>query len=717
MTAAASADKDGRWPGIDRLLTTLERHPAPVLAAIMLLGWAFEARFTTTMTQFQPDEIGYSRIAIQMAETFRPIALGSLGGDRLNQLYPLLLAPLYKVFGNVDAYHAARLLNPALMASTALPAFFLVRLMCMRRVVGYAVAAVVVVLPWTTMASVELTEVAAFPAFLLAVLMITKAVVRPSVSADLLALASIALAGFARLQLVVLAVVLPLAIITNELSFRDGLGPRSLALRVVKRHYALWAVSAAGLLMVGALLVTGRLVPALGFYGNTIQGSSLLPSGTWQMVRANSVALALGLGFMPAALAVGGWLMQIVRPNNRAAHAFAAVSLTASILVLVQVASINVRFTGLVVQERYTMFLTPLFVIGMAAAIRYTPRLSLAASLGILLVGALAVTETILPQTSSFWFLVSPGLSTAAESTGPAISRVVGQFGEHRFAALALVEALLTLLIVVVRGRKGPAGALAVALTVLFIWSIWSTNYAFTKVLEEMGRGTIAKAGWVDRAVGRNAPVAILATQSGPVPSARETWWGVEFWNRKVSSVLSLSSSQITWHGPVTAEIGSGSGVVSNAVGADYLVAAASGVPAAPVGKIVATSPNGRLQLLRISEPLRLKWSVQGISDDGWLPQAGSGSFRVFDTGGGASCYLRLTFSLPSALPDTRTVILSRGSWRRVVEISPGASASAAVPDCRPSDQVGDVRLTVVSSHGALAGTTPQLRRVEVETR
>ncbi|MEI7626457.1 MAG: hypothetical protein WCK06_09980 [Actinomycetota bacterium] len=695
----------------------LERHPALILAAIMLLAWAFEVRFTTKMTQFEPDEIGYSRIAINMAETLRPVALDAVGRSRLNQLYPLLIAPLYRAFGNVDAYHAVRLLNPALIAASALPTFFLARLLGLRRAVGYALAAVVVVLPWTTMASVELTEVVAFPAFLLSVLLITRAVVRPSVGNDLLALASITLASFARLQLVVLVVVLPLAILINALAFRDGLSLQSLARRVARRHYAICIVFAAGVLVIAVLAAAGRLVPALGFYGNTVQGSSFLPAGTWQMIRANFVALALGLGFMPVALAVGGWLVQLLRPSNKAAHAFALVSVMASILILVQVASINVRFTGLVVQERYVMFLAPLFAIGMATSIRYTPRLGLGAGVGIALVGLLVVTETIIPQTSSFWFLVSPGLSTAAESTGPAISNLVGQFGEHRFAALALVGTAITLLIVFVRGRQGLAPALALALIVAFVWNIWSTNYAFNKVLEEMGRGSIAKAGWVDRAVSGSAPVTVLATQSGPVPSARETWWGVEFWNRNVSRVLSLSSSQTTWHGPVAPEIDSGSGVVSNSGGADYLVAAAAGVPAAPQGKVLATSPNGRLQLFRVSQPVRLKWFVTGISDDGWLPQAGKASFRVFDTGGGASCHLRLTFSLPSALPEARTVIASRGSWRRVVAIRPGASASTSVPDCRPSDQIGDVRLTVVASSGALAAVTPQLRRIEVEPR
>src|SRR4051812_27749599 len=165
------------------------------------------------------DELLYERLAISIADVRSP--LPRVHGElipNVSQLYPLLIAPVFRHGLVPDSLHDAHVLNAYVMASAAVPAFFLARSVTARRGVSYAVALLSVCVPWMVFTSFLLTEVAAYPAFLWAMLALQHAVVSPRLRNDALALAAVGVATLARAQFFVLAAVLGAAVLLYELA-------------------------------------------------------------------------------------------------------------------------------------------------------------------------------------------------------------------------------------------------------------------------------------------------------------------------------------------------------------------------------------------------------------------------------------------------------------------------------------------------------------------
>src|SRR5262245_34746729 len=169
------------------------------------------------------DELLYEKLATSVSQLGTP--LPHVHGEsipNLNQLYPLLLAPIFRHGLVPGELHDAHALNAWVMSSACIPAHFLAQRVTGRLWLAYALALLTVCLPWIVVSSFLLTEVAGYPAFLWAVLAIHASTAAPSRRNDVLALLAIALAVFARTQFELLLVVLPLAIVAFELG-RGGL--------------------------------------------------------------------------------------------------------------------------------------------------------------------------------------------------------------------------------------------------------------------------------------------------------------------------------------------------------------------------------------------------------------------------------------------------------------------------------------------------------------
>ena len=128
-------------------------RPALVVGALFVVSAAVSAYFATKITSFQPDELAYTHLAMALGD--RPsLWTAAFGGhERLNQLYPLTLAPLYGLFGNVTAYELAHWWNALLMASAVVPVYLLAREVLERGWAAYLAAAVAAVVPWLTLSS------------------------------------------------------------------------------------------------------------------------------------------------------------------------------------------------------------------------------------------------------------------------------------------------------------------------------------------------------------------------------------------------------------------------------------------------------------------------------------------------------------------------------------------------------------------------------------
>jgi len=673
-------------------LAAVETHPWIVLSVLMLVVGVLETRFTLAITSFQPDEIGYTRMAIRMGETLRPLALDQVGRDRLNQLYSLTLAPLYGLWGNRTAYHLAHVWNVLLMVSSAIPAYLLAKGLVTRRAVALLAALLVILAPWATIASAELTEVAAYPAAIWAFLAMTRSMTAPSPRRDALALAAIGLAVFARLQLVILLPLFVLAILVHELAFAAGRRDDAHIWSQVRRrlmhdHLLLIGAAVAVACVVAGLLVTGNLASGLGFYGNTVEGANIVPAETFDMARSNFVGIAVGLGVLPFVLALGGWIDAVLWPRLRAVHAFSVLCILVVAGIMLQVGEINARFTGFAVQERYVMYVAPLALIGALVAIERATRLWFALLAGTAAVAPLLATADLAPQRSAFWYLISPGLTTFSDVFAPRLGKLAAPFGmrdESRYALAALLTGFVVLFLALAarRVRRGRLVAVLGALMVAF--SAGVTLHAFERLVygrdgeAGLGGGSLRAVDWVT-AHADGQPVSLIASQIGTVDNARQQWWSVQFWNRDVASVYQFGGPTVVYTTPHKLTVDRASGrFVTGGVPSRYVVVSRNGVPATPFGQIVATSPGGALELVRASSPQRAQWSVEGVSDAGWLPLAHSAVLRLF----GGACGQLLRFQLPFGADADRTVRIEGARWRRSVAVPPGATVATRLPTC-----------------------------------
>jgi hypothetical protein len=217
-----------------------------------------------------------------------------------------------------------------------------------------------------------LTESAAYPAFIWGVLGMQRAITNPGLRSDAFALGGIALAFLGRTQFIVLAGILPAAIVLHEslLALRAG-GPRALPerLRQTARTHWLLSLAVAG----GVLIVAFAGTSVLGTYGTTAE-TSILPSGLVKSLGGHFDYLVVGIGVVPAVLAAAWCAVTLLKPLDPRSHAFALVLLLTAVVLLVEVTSYDLNFAHGGTQERYLFYLAPLFFAGMAAFLRTRGR-------------------------------------------------------------------------------------------------------------------------------------------------------------------------------------------------------------------------------------------------------------------------------------------------------------------------------------------------------
>ena len=141
------------------------------------------------------DELVYSELAKSVAATghflIRDQASGSYGF-----VYPLVIAPAWRLFGAVpDAYAAAKAINSVAMSLAAVPAYFLARRV-LSQWLSLAAALLAVAVPSMVYTGTLMTENAFYPIFLAAALVLVLMLERPTWQRQLLVL-GIALVAFA----------------------------------------------------------------------------------------------------------------------------------------------------------------------------------------------------------------------------------------------------------------------------------------------------------------------------------------------------------------------------------------------------------------------------------------------------------------------------------------------------------------------------------------
>jgi hypothetical protein len=708
----------GRGEGrFSRAIRTLVGRPSLVVGAIVLLAAAVAAAFSAQIVGYEPDEIGYTHLAIGIAHSLLPITFQYGGAQRLNQLYPLLIAPLWGPFGNVTAFRIAHIWNALLLASAAIPTYLLAREVVPQRWAAYLAAALVAFMPWMTLSTTELTEVAAFPACAWALLAMQRSLAAPSARRDLLALAGIALASYGRLQLIVLAPVLVVAMLVHELSYgfrhhRGRAGLREALGRTVRQHAPLSAIAVVGVLVGVPLLLSGVLASAAGFYSDTLAGVTL-NSATFDLARSYLVFIAIGLGGLPVALAFGFFAESLIAPVSKATHAFATLAILTILLLTLQVAEISVRFEGNVLQERYLFYIVPLLVVGMCAALlltRHPLRMILGGSA---VVAALTASTHYQSVRNAFWYQVSPAMTGFYDWIRPAFGAAGGPTadpGASRQVLAGVVVLGLGLLVAALSRRISRPRLLAGVATVAIVFCAAETVHALWRVVHGnasgrgFGSGSLSDVDWVDRHLPSGASVEQVVSNVGGLDESRGLWEDSEFWNRSIVGAYTFGTVIDSYYATTrlslnaqTGTIGIGSSGLAQALPSSlhYLVTAARGFPVQVAGNVLARSADGTLELLQLAVPTRAAWAVTGASSDGWLALDSPSTLRLYMLAGAPSrcATVGVTLSLSALSSSARRLVLDGPRVSREVSFAPGQARTLYTRVCGQAGAVPQLQM------------------------
>jgi hypothetical protein len=668
---------------------------AIVLASAGLsAAYALQARHWAVMT----DELQTVKLATSIAETLSP--LPEIHGARYgppSQLYPLLLAPLFGLLSVPAAVDAAHALNALLLASAAWPAYLVGRAVTASRAGGLFAAALTAFVPWLVLSTTLLTENAAYPAFVWCLLLVHRAIAAPSPGRDAAALGGLLLAFLARTQLVVVAAVVPVAIVLHELARAVQDAPPGSRLRALgtgartaaRSHLVL--LGAAGL--AAGLAVVAGVGGIFGQYRDVL-GGDLLPAGISRASAEHLVYLAVGVGVVPFLLA-GAWsLSASLRPSRRDSHAFAVLALVLVPTFVVQAASFDLRFAaGGVAQDRYLAYAAPVFAVGAAAALLDQDRRPLRAALvvafavGFALVASLAAFPPFEPI---FW-------ASPAAAFHEALVSLAGWAGLSAESLVQLATLALGAAVAAAVWRAPGVPALAATGVAMVAFCTVEVVYVFehhalpaTTQAHTIGS---TDRDWVDDFVDGESSVALVPYAYLPP----DVWWDAEFWNASVDRVLEIYGPTFVPFPVERVSLDLETGAVSGLPNRELLLMALEDSRLRFAGTTnVLTAPP--LNLVRIARPPRAEWSTRGAEPDGWTVPPRPVRLRFYDAGQPGRRDVRVLLKAASETVGELPFTLESTFGRRRGALAADKVTTVRFPVCVPSG--GYAEATLVTPRG-----------------
>ena len=662
----------------------MSRFAAPLgLAAIVGAAFAWSVSFSSGVHEFlvMSDELGYAKQAIAIWDLGRPLGFHDYYFTSYGQLLPILSAPLFGTQSMAGAYQASHYLYAFFFASSAIPAYLLVRELHADPLSALIVAALTVAVPWLSVSGTVMTEVVAYPAFIWAVLAMQRALAQPSLARDAVALAGVGLAFLARTQFIFLGVVLLAAVLLHERSI-------PLALRL---HRLLWV---AALLAGIVLLLNNSSVRVLGAYYVAGQGS-LFPSGWLTSGRHQLSEVLLAIGFVPGALTIAWVLGTVGRPRDTARHAF-AVLVGLILLAMIYVdGSFATRFVG-TATDRYLFYVIPLLATG--SAMWFIDRrggLALTAAAAAF-VAWLAATVVLIPGSVT---AVNPSFSAHIVWTGRSHS-----LGVNPHVVLAVGATLGVAAALLLRSRLAPRVSWLAAGVPLLVFSALVTGYSLHK-LEQATAGANPhypdSQAWVDRAV-HGGRAAIFVGLNGDPKTSTAIWWDTNFWNKSIERAVALQgSADLGQRYMRYADPDLGHGNYPALAGFGYVALSAADTRMRPRGPVIASFAG--MQLYRLGPGAPLSWATSGVLDGGELDiTKGAPTLRVY----GGTRRVTLTFQAGEESACPCTVRAGGGLRSAVIPATGAATVSGTVQAPATLD------LTPVRAKG---GWAPQVRLVKVD--
>jgi Dolichyl-phosphate-mannose-protein mannosyltransferase len=622
------------------------------------------------------DELIYAELGRSVAHS-ASFAVRGVPTSGYSILYPILLAPAYRLFdGLPSAYGAAKATNAIAMSFAAIPAWLITRRVAGRSL-SILAAVLAVALPSMAYTATLVTENLFYPLALLFAWTLVRVLERPAWGRVAALAVALAAAVATRSQALGFVGAIVLAPFVLALLRRDA--------RVLRRFAPLLGgVAGVVLVVVVAQLARGRaLSDLLGAYKVVGEGGydvgDVLRFWLWHVEE-----LTLYVGVVPVVVLVVLLAGADRLPAALQEHLAATVSLIAtSTLVVAAFAS---RFAPDRVQDRYLFFLTPLLVACLAAWVALgapRPRIPLAigSALAVALVVAFPYTRFIGEPAKSDTFGLIP-LWSANEHLFA---------GSYRVTVLVLAVAFVALLAFVPAGRANLVPVVLLGLFVVLSRPVWSGPHGVLR----SGEGALfqgirgVERGWIDRRVPTSDQVAVLWTGRADRFTVNQN----EFFNASVGDVYYTSEPTPGEFGETPVRVDPATGVLRTPGGGvvDVPYALLDG-SVTPDGEAVARDDLGTT-LWRLRGPLASLTRVTGLyPNDTWSGREVTWT-RLRCTGGELRVALH---SDPTLFAGRLTNVLATVGGRPVARrsIPPQGSVTMRVP-LEPVDGRCVVRFSV----------------------
>jgi Dolichyl-phosphate-mannose-protein mannosyltransferase len=619
------------------------------LVAVVVLSWVVWAVLARRMVApwIMVDELLYSELAKSFAET-GSFAVRGVPDHGLGFVYPVLIAPAFRVASVVDAYAYAKAINALVMSLAAVPAYFLAR-----RVVAPGLALVAAILtvsvPSMLYTGTLMTENAFYPLFVLVALVLAVTLERPSWGSQLLLLGLCGLAFLTRAQAVVL---LP-AVLTAPLLFDR---------RRLRDYRLLFGLAGAAVVVVaGYELVRGRSIQsALGAYQAATDTSyDVATAFRWLVYHVAELDLYLGIAPFAALIVLALTSRTLPRP----ARAVVAAGVSLSFWLVLEVAIFASAPSVSRIEERNMFYVAPLFFVALVAWIdRGLPRgrpAVIAAVVAAALPGAIPYAGLINGNATSDTLAFLPWWSLQdSVITLDQISSVV---------VLCSIGAGLLFLFCPARFAL-VFPALLVAYFTATVWAAETNDHGGVRhasVGALYGGITLPDREWVDHAAGRDANVAFLWTGTRD----KNTLWQNEFFNRSVGDVYDVGAPAPGGLPSTRVRFDPRTGALLGAGPAGYVLADDS---LRILGRRVAQDDGTGLVLYRTGGPIRRAEVVRGVYPDGWSGPAGA--YTRYGCAGGS---VRVALESDGTLFNVPQTVAAAG---RSVVVQPGGTGALAVP-------------------------------------
>jgi hypothetical protein len=632
----------------------------------------------------------------------------------------------------VDDMKHVNLADAYIMSSAGIPAFLLMGRLTRARWAPYLVAALVICMPWIVTAMFMMTEVAAYPASVWALYAMVVALTARHWKQDLLASLALAVAFFARGELIGLAIALPLALVAYELGrapattarARMAAGARSITVGhpLLVAEYAVLAGVAL------TLYVQGRFTSILGIYSTYESSAHLDWGGLPRSLAEHLATVSLAFGVVPFIIALAWIGANVVRPPASAAgHAFACVGACVVAILFVQATNFDLVVNAYI-HDRFLMYVVPVVVIGVVLAVSdaRTPRWSLMAPLALVVAGFAAGEIPGVTWSEFPWMDIDTPISTVYR----VLALHLGGLTPSRILLIVLAVAGTGLFAVAARraGRRpltiGVLGFLAASMvattTAVFVRTFGPIDRNERPVTQSQ-HGTI---DWVDQRVGPGSSVtSIMYPISTDWFVNQERWFDFLYFNKSIQRIARIAGQNPfdyagLWYPKLDLHLNRRTGAVAESP-TRWILGSIGETRFRVAGPAIAASTDG--VLIDAGSRWRLAWLTSGLSDDGWTRPGVVMTTRVFARAGQRVPELRtMSYVLrgPDNIPKRGVTLSAQGKTIHAVATPNAITENVQV--CVPPHGYARIRLVadgvswVFPGDGATYESTLSSRRAGI---